>query len=157
MTEENAVSRPKASELPAPPRKRRLRTIALGLVILICGGLLGSGITLVVVRKAMEVIQTPGEAPKRIAERMRRKLDLSPDQTSRVLTILEKREQCLRSILREIEPKIEDELLKTREQVSAVLEPEQAEKWRKRFDALHERWRSRWFGTRQEKDRDTAP
>ena len=125
--------------------------------ILICGGLLGSGITLVVVRKAMEVIQTPGEAPKRIAERMRRKLDLSPDQTSRVLTILEKREQCLRSILREIEPKIEDELLKTREQVSAVLEPEQAEKWRKRFDALHERWRSRWFGTRQEKDRDTAP
>jgi len=157
MTEENAVSRPRASELPAPPRKRRLRTIALGLVILVCGGLLGSGITLVVVRRTMEVIQTPGEAPKRIAERMRSKLDLSPEQTSQVLTVLEKREQCLRSILREIEPKIEEELLKTRDQVSAILKPEQAEKWRKRFDTLHERWRSRWFGPRQEKDRESAP
>jgi hypothetical protein len=153
MTEEPAVSRAKPPELPAPPKKRRLRSIALGLVILICGGVLGSGITLVVVQRTMEVIQTPGEAPKRIAERMRRKLDLSPEQTSQVLAILKEREQGIRSTLREIEPKIEEELMKTREQVSGTLNPAQAKKWCKRFDYLHERWRSRWFGPSQEKER----
>lgn len=153
MTPENSVNVPGARDLPAPPKKRRLTAIALGVVILLCGAMLGSGITLVHFKRTMDVIHTPGEAAKRITDRMQRKLDLTPEQQRRVLAILRAREKSLRAILTGVEPRIEGELRKTREEVAAVLNPDQAQKWRSRFDTLHERWRRRWFPASREKER----
>jgi Spy/CpxP family protein refolding chaperone len=155
MTHGDSACRPTDQELPAPSKKGRLKAVALGIVILLCGALLGSGITLVAVKRMMNVIHTPGEVAKRITERMQRKLDLSPEQHRRVLAILRAREKSLRTLLGRIQPQIEKELWKTREEVAAVLNPEQAQKWLNRFDVIHERWKKRWFSNGRKQE--TAP
>jgi hypothetical protein len=85
---------------------------------------------------------------------MHRKLDLSDEQAAKVLAILTKRETALRSIIQEMQPKFEEQLQRAKDEVAAVLNPEQARKWRKRFDRVKARWKRKWFGATSEKKKE---
>ncbi len=140
MNQLNTQSFSHSTDSSLPPKRKRWRAVLLGLIILICGFAMGSGVTVIVVRKMAHIIHTPGEAPKRITERMRRKLDLTDAQAAKVQAILTEREKALLGIFREIQPRLRKELERTREDVAAVLDSEQAKKWRERFDYLQNKW-----------------
>lgn len=140
MTSETASP---PAEHPALPRPRAhwLRKTLLAVAILLCGMVIGSGLTLRVLWvQVTAAIQNPAEIPQRISHRMDRVLDLTDEQSKRVEEILSREYQALAEIRREIAPRVQAELDKTRNDVAAALTPEQARKWQKRFDFLRKEW-----------------
>lgn len=118
-----------------------MRSILLGLVILLCGMVIGAGVALVCVQKiVVHAIHNPQETPGRIAERMKSKLKLTDEQTRQVKAILSERQKALHALRREWQPRVVQELDKTKEEVTKVLTPEQARAFRDRFDFLKKRW-----------------
>ncbi len=130
--------------LPAPRAKHRwLRGILLGSVILLCGMLIGAGLTVhTIARGLARGIQNPERVTEHITEHMRSRLDLSDPQADSIHAILTKHQVQLRDILVEIHPHLKDELMAIRAEIKAVLTPEQSEAWGKRMDRL----RNRLFG-----------
>ena len=127
--------------MPAPRKRGKLRAILLGLLILLCGAVIGAGGTLICVKKILlRSIHHPEEAPARISERIKSSLHLSDEQARRIKAILVERQKALQAIRREAQPRVEKELEITREEVSRVLSPEQARAFRQRFDELKTRW-----------------
>jgi hypothetical protein len=113
----------------------------LGIAILIMGALIGSGITVIVVKKmVLHAVSHPEEAPARITKRIQSKLDLSGEQAAKVRSIIAERQKALQAIRREVQPRVEKELNGVREDVAALLEPEKARQWRERFDYLKRLW-----------------
>jgi len=111
--------------------------VLLGLVILLCGMVIGSAATLVVARRAVvHAVLHPEEMPERAAERLGRRLDLSAKQQAQVETILRHRLLALAHIRERIRPHIDRELDELREEVAAVLDEEQARQWRDDFRRL---------------------
>ncbi len=122
-------------------KKRRRRSVLLGLVILLCGFILGSGVTLVTVRHIiLHVIHNPEKAPERITNKLQRRLDLSDVQAKEVKQIITERKQALIAIRDRALPKVNRELDLMRKQVTDVLTEEQAETWHKLFDRHRELW-----------------
>jgi hypothetical protein len=122
---------------PMVPRRKRWRSVLLGIVILLCGVVIGAGGAVIVIRHVvLHAIQHPEEAPQRITNRVRRMLDLSEHQAAEVKKILTERQKAIVGLRRQIQPQVEKELEKVKEDVAAVLKPEQAKKWRERFDRL---------------------
>jgi len=69
----------------APPRRRGWVTLLLCLLIFGGGGVVGAGATaLVLGSRVRDAVMHPEAAPHRIAERLRRKLDLTDDQAGRI-------------------------------------------------------------------------
>jgi hypothetical protein len=63
-------------------------------------------------------------------------LDLSEHQAAEVKKILTERQKAILGLRGQIQPEVEKELEKAKEDVAAILKPEQAKKWRARFDRL---------------------
>jgi hypothetical protein len=154
MTEHASEKSSPADETIAPRKPRRWRAVALGVVILLCGTLLGSAGTIIYVKHMLGVVHTPGAAANRITDHMRRKLDLSDDQATKVRAVLTERETALRAIVQEMQPRLEEQLQRAKEEVAAVLDPEQARSWRKRFDRVEARWKRKWLGVTSEEKRE---
>lgn len=141
IPESSSADSPEPITPKAPTRKRRRwRAIALGLIILFSGFLIGVCSSAVFFKRMVHMIQTPGEASKRITKRMKWKLGLNPEQTRQVQAILVEREKALITIVRDVSPRLRKELVRTREEVAAVLDPEQREEWLERFDEMQQRW-----------------
>lgn len=151
MTEFNPESPEPIVPKTSVRKKKRWRAILLGLIILASGVLLGAGVTAVYVHKMVHIIQTPGEAPKRITNRLRWKLNLSDQQAERIQAIFVEREKALTAIFHEISPRLREQVKRTREEVSAVLNPDQAKTWNRHFDRMQRRW---FPGMMRERGRD---
>lgn len=122
---------------PSAPRRKRWRSVLFGIVILLCGIAIGAGGAVIVIRHVvLHAIQHPEEAPQRMTNRVRRMLDLSEHQAAEVKKILTERQKAILGLRRQIQPQVENELDKAKEDVAAILKPEQAKKWRERFDRL---------------------
>jgi hypothetical protein len=142
MIELNSESGAQETELLTPPKKTRRRAIILGLVILVSGFMLGAGFTTVFLHHMLHhIIHNPGEAPKRITKRMKCKLDLSDEQAAKMQAILTERQKALLAIFCEIRPRIEYQIKRTRDEVAAILDQEQAKQWFKQFDHMRRKWR----------------
>ncbi len=127
--------------LPAVPCRSRLRALLLGMVILLCGVVIGSGATVIILhRVVIHAIHNPEEVPGRIARQVGKKLKLTREQTAKIKAILTDRQKALLAIRREVYPQVERELQKAKEQVAAILEPEKAKSWNERFDQLKSQW-----------------
>ncbi len=118
-------------------KKKRWRSFLLGVLILVSGMAIGTGGTVVVMKHIiLHAIQHPEKVPQRITDRMRGKLDLTEDQAAKVKAILTERQKKIQDLLRQIQPEVDKEFEKAKEDVAAILKPGQAEKWRERFDRL---------------------
>ncbi len=119
------------------PKKRRWRSLFLGILILLFGIAIGAGGTVVIMKRLiLHAIHHPEEAPQRMTDRVRSRLDLSEDQVVKVKAILTERQKEIQALRRQIQPQVENELQKAKEDVAAILRPDQAAKWRERFDRL---------------------
>ncbi len=140
MTEYNPQNpEPRTPEKPVK-RKKRWRAILLGLIILASGFFLGAGASAVYCKRMVHMIQTPGEASKKITNRLRWRLSLSDQQAEKVQAILVEREKALTAIFHDIRPRLQEEMKRTRDEVAAVLNPDQAERWLTHFDRMQHRW-----------------
>jgi hypothetical protein len=118
-------------------KKKRRRPFLLGLLILICGIAIGTGGTVVVMKHIiLNAIQHSERVPQRITDRMRGKLGLTEDQAAKVKAILTERQKKIQALLRQVRPEVDKEFEKAKEDVAAILKPDQAKKWRERFDRL---------------------
>ncbi|MCC6143939.1 MAG: hypothetical protein IT368_09045 [Candidatus Hydrogenedentes bacterium] len=118
-------------------RRRRWLSIFLGAIILTCGMVIGSVITVSYLwNRVLDHIQNPDQIPARITERLERRLDLTADQAQAIQEILTERQNGLLAIRAQVYPQVQAELNRARDEVAAVLNDAQADQWRKMFENL---------------------
>lgn len=71
--------------------------------------------------------------PARLAERMRRNLELTDAQVEQVRAVLERRQPQMRETWMEARGELLAQLDSTMREIGAVLTPEQRERWRERW------------------------
>jgi len=124
-----------------PPRPRRWVRILVALLIFVGGMVCGGGLTIIgAVERIHHAIHHPEEVPGRITHYLKRRLDLSDDQTQQVEQIIREHQKNLQEIRRGVQPRVEAELELLRQDISQVLTPEQRDKWDDIFDDAVDRW-----------------
>jgi hypothetical protein len=71
---------------------------------------------------------------------MQKRLGLTDEQAARVKAILMQRQTAIMAIRRVAQPKVLRELEKAKAEVAAILTPDQARAWNRRFDELQHKW-----------------
>lgn len=128
---------------PVAPRRRRRRwvSVLLALVLLVSGAVIGSGATLIVVNRVVRHrLRHPEELPGRAVARLQRPLDLTDQQVEQVRSIMREHLTRLQALRRQWQPQLEAELNSLEKDVAAVLNPGQAEKWRKIAREKRQSW-----------------
>jgi len=123
------------------PRRRRWLTVLLAMILLVSGGIIGSGVTIFVVHRViLHRLHHPEEFPAIAANRLRRHLDLTDEQTQSAETIFRNRLAAVHDIRREFHPQLKAEFDLIQKEIGGILNPEQAELWNSHFDKLRETW-----------------
>ncbi len=113
--------------------------VLLGLVILVCGIMIGSAGTVFVARRAMlHAVRHPEEMPRRAATRLASRLDLTDEQRARIEGILRTRLRKLGEIRDRLRPHMDRELDALREEIADVLDENQERRWREDFRRLRQ-------------------
>lgn len=125
----------------AKPRRRRLWTILLALIIFICGVLVGGGLSFKIVTVGYKrAFQEPDVMAEKIIRRMERRLDLTGDQVKQVREIVREQQKAFHALHKEFRPRLDSQIEKTRRELAKVLTPEQAQKWEKTFARIQRFW-----------------
>ncbi len=82
-------------------------------------------------RFAYRLLNDPDAVRKVVAARLARKLDLTRDQKSKVDEILLRTQDDLKDLRQEFGPRFQSIMISARNDISAVLTPEQEERFRK--------------------------
>jgi hypothetical protein len=123
------------------PRRRWVWTILLALVIFVSGVLVGGGLTFKVITSGFKrSFQDPAVSAERITHRMKKQLDLTDKQAVQVHRIFFEQQKAFQSLRKQVRPQLEAQIEKTRQELAAVLTPEQARKWEKRFGRFMKFW-----------------
>jgi hypothetical protein len=126
---------------PSPPARRRIPVYVQSLLYLLCGLIIGAGGAVLVIRGAVHrMVAEPELLPARMLQRMESQLDLDETQRAAIEGIVAKRIAAFRAIRDRMRPEIQSEIDGLRNDVSAVLNPDQRETWETRFDAIRARW-----------------
>ena len=127
------------TSIPAPGKKRlshRRKQIYLqiivGIIILSCGIVIGSGTTLLRLKDRMIMRGPPPPLPA-IVEDIQSRYDLTQEQVEKVEDILGKGHETMRTLFEESRQKIEAEFQKISMEMKEILSPEQYERWENDF------------------------
>lgn len=131
--------------LPQGVRRGRLKNLALGIVLLLCGAAIGSVITAVVVERDAPTrgMKRPENVAELLAQRLKSKYGLNGDQEQKLLAIFKEHGKKLVDIRAEVQPRVEAEHEAVRKAVETVLTPEQASDWEKEFEQMRRAWHFR--------------
>jgi hypothetical protein len=117
-----------------------MANVLLGLLIFACGAVTGGGVALRVAwNRVSTTLQHPEQSPANAAKRLTRMLRLDEKQSDEVKAILEHRFQAIAGLRREMGPRIDEELESIRDEISAVLRPDQVPRWTRIYDNLRPR------------------
>ena len=123
------------------PRRRWVWPVLLALVIFVSGVVVGGGLTFKIITSGFKrSFQDPEVSAERITNRMKRRLDLTDEQFVQVRRIILERQKAFQSMRKQVRPQLEAQIEKTRQELAAVLSPEQARKWEKRFGQFLKFW-----------------
>jgi hypothetical protein len=112
-------------------RLHRWRMAFFGLIILIAGLVIGAAAAVLVLpRTSQERPPSPERGRQMMLERIMPRLGLSPEQARQVGPILQKHMQRLEEIREQGRTQIAEELDAMDESLSAVLTPDQQQRWR---------------------------
>ena len=146
MSEQRATADTQNGQrVPAIRAPGRWKLTLLGVLILVCGMVIGSAGTLIITRRLpnfglIEAVLHPGRRPDMMVEGMRRDLGLSPQQVEQIEQILTKRFRILDEIREEQRPRMDEQLRLLQEEVEKVLDKKQTRKWREQLgDRLRRR------------------
>ena len=133
------------NEIAVEPATRRpwLRSLLLGIVILICGSVIGSVTTAILLQPSSEHGHRGDRLPQNIAERMQKKYGLTDDQRQRLQVIFDEHIKKLSAIRTEIQPRMDAEQEALRQSVEPVLTPDQAKRWREEYENMRKQWHQR--------------
>ena len=135
----DSVNLPPAA-LPPRCRRRWLRWL-LWLIVFGSGFVAGVGLTLIGVRKGLlEAIQHPETMPRKMAQRLRRPLQLNDEQMRRIERIVAERQQALQQIRIRVQPEVDAELDVIQREIAQVLDEQQRTKWEQLFRQLRSTW-----------------
>ena len=108
--------------------------VLLGILILISGMVIGAGMTAIIGRRmVMQFMDHPERLYTKTTDRLRKRLDLSDEQTEQVREIVETRLGSLIEIHRDVRPKVEEQLMLFRDEVTKILDEDQLDNWNKHF------------------------
>ena len=125
----------------AKPRRRRLWTFLLALVIVSCGVLVGGGLTFKVISVGYKrSFQEPEFLAGKMVRHMERRLNLNSEQVKRVREIILEQQKAFQALRREFRPRLDSQIEKARRELATVLTPEQARKWEKAFTRIQRFW-----------------
>jgi hypothetical protein len=123
------------------PRRRWVWPVLLALVIFVSGVLVGGGLTFKIITSGFKrSFQDPEVSAERITNRMKKRLDLTDEQVVRVRRIILEQQKAFQSMRKQVRPQLEEQFEKTRRELAAVLTPDQAQKWEKRFGHFLKFW-----------------
>ncbi len=123
------------------PRRRWAWPIFLALVIFVSGVLVGGGLTFKVITSGFKrSFQDPAVSAERITQRWKKKLDLTDQQAVQFHRIIFEQQKAFQSLRKQVRPQLEAQIEKTRQELTAVLTPEQARKWEKGFGRFMKFW-----------------
>ena len=123
------------------PRRRWVWPVLLALVIFVSGVLVGGGLTFKIITSGFKrSFQDPEVSAERITNRMKKRLDLTEEQVVQVRRIILEQQKAFQSMRKQVRPQLEAQIEKTRQELAAVLSPEQARKWEKRFGQFLKFW-----------------
>ena len=149
---------PPPDDLPMPPvpaRRKRWITVLLSALIFLGGGVVGAGIAAVhLSRQAREALQHPELAPKRIAARLERRLDLDADQAARVEQVVSDHQQRLMDVRGDFLEAAQPEFDALERDIAAVLTPEQSLAFERQVRGLRDEWLPRFDAHRRAKWKD---
>ncbi len=133
MSEEKEIKEIRVKTPPQAPKKRRWKLALWGLVILLCGMVIGAGITFHLGGAMLFRLAGPdGKMAEHITKRIDRDLHLTAEQRSQVAKIVDHRVSAFKSILNEAYPRIKEQFELMHVEVTPLLTPEQKLKWEKR-------------------------
>lgn len=136
MTEPNGEN---TTPLPAPA-KSWLRPLLFGTALLISGAVIGSALTMIVLRSQAErAREDPAWLSQRAATRLIRDLDLTPEQGEQVREIFHAHHERVRAFRQKHGTAAREMFTALQIEIEQVLTPEQAEKWRQRIERARER------------------
>ena len=78
--------------------------------------------------------------PKKVAQRLQRPLQLTPEQMRRIEQIVAERQQVLLQIRVRVQPEVEAELDVIQREIAQVLDEKQRAKWEQLFRELRRTW-----------------
>ena len=107
--------------------------IVVGMIILICGIIIGSGAAVLRLKDEMVMRRGPFPPTRAVAEDMAARYDLTPEQTEKVEAAFGKSRETLRTLFEESRSKSEAEFKKLSAEIKKILTPEQFERWEQDF------------------------
>jgi hypothetical protein len=126
---------------PSVRRRWRRRHILMATVIFLGGAACGAAVAShLILRSIHQTMHHPEGLSAHIAARLTRVLDLTDTQSQQVREIIERRQQALIAIRRDIQPKVEVELSILETDIHAVLNEEQRVKWQEHVRQFRTHW-----------------
>jgi len=137
-------------------RMHRWRMAFFSLAILIAGIVIGASfMTILAKNRFRPGPHSPEIAAERMLQELNRRLHLTPWQNEAIRPMFIKHMKKLRQIRMDVRPKIEEQLARMNEQVSALLDDSQKQQWKRDFQRLQNQFhqprrgrgrRQRWRG-----------
>ncbi len=122
------------------PRRSWMKTVALGTVVLVSGMVIGSGLTVVGIRRyADEMRRRPDMFSNRILSRMEKDLKLTKDQKSELGKIFKDAREELDEVRGQHRAQAHAFFRDFHDQVARVLTPDQQKKWEETWKRARER------------------
>ena len=150
--EGEASAAPVRLEHPVPPRRRTWLTCLLAVIIFGSGMIVGGGGLLIVL---IRFAQRRDDPPPVVAARLKRQLGLTAEQTAEVQEIVRTRQEALRKIRNDVEPRFQAEIDLLEKQIADVLSNDrQKAKW---HAGVASSLRRTWFSATQVKDSPKIP
>ena len=131
-------------------RALKWKLIAGFLLVFLAGGLTGAFVGASHVRHLFFKFHHSGDISEKMRERLRRELDLTPEQVAKISPILDKAAAQLQQMRRDSGQRVREILKETHRQMEPNLTDEQREKL-KQIEERHRRWR------RHRSSREPAP
>lgn len=120
-----------------PARPRRRRALLLAGLTFIAGLFLGSGLTIAlgkhIIRNRMA---HPEKIPEHILARVKRELNLSPDQVAKIAPLIKQHFEQILKLRQENQPKIQEQFDQLDQEVSPLLTDQQKPLWHRHLDKL---------------------
>ncbi|MBN2317192.1 MAG: hypothetical protein JXM79_24920 [Sedimentisphaerales bacterium] len=136
MVEEAGPSIPTGKRRLSPRGRQAVVQVVVGMVILICGVIIGSGAAVLVYKKKLQ--PSPGGGPlppiEAVISDMKARYDLTEEQAKKVETTFSKRRETLRTLFDEFRTKSEAEFKKLTADIKKILTPEQFVHWEQDFN-----------------------
>jgi hypothetical protein len=133
MVNEPSTSNPPSGKKRVSHRRKQIYLqIIVGIIILSCGIVIGSGATLLHLKDRM-IMRGPRPPLNSIVEDIRARYDLTEEQSAQAEDILRKRQETMHTLFGEFREKIEAEFQELSMEMKEILSPEQYERWEHDF------------------------